>query len=147
MVGKFGLFEEIFDFLRVVVVALATDSLHLANLTSSSRSLNVLEMHLWVLAKIDNRAQVVIKTCKVSRSMVLWKEPKHEEATLEALVRLEHFNKLDRSKNVGILRRDLNNDLEVLADVYSEHLLQAGHRLFRGETTEVSHQPLIHKTR
>ena len=47
--------------------------------------------------------------------------------TLEALEGLEHFDQLDRTEDIRVLRRDLNDNLEVLADVDAQHLVQRSH--------------------
>ena len=62
--------------------------------------------------------------------------------TLEALEGLEHLDQLDWAKNVGVLRGDLNHCLQILADVDTEHLVEASHRLFSREPTEVVDEPL-----
>ena len=43
--------------------------------------------------------------------------------TLEALEGLERLDKLDGTEAVKILSGDLNNDLQVLADVDAKHLV------------------------
>jgi hypothetical protein len=47
--------------------------------------------------------------------------------TLKTLERLEHFNELNRTKNIGILRSDLYHYLQILANIDAEHLLKASH--------------------
>ena len=49
--------------------------------------------------------------------------------TLETLEGLKHLNKLDRTQDIRVLRGNLDNDLKILADVNTEHFIQAGHRL------------------
>jgi hypothetical protein len=56
LVRELGLFEEVLDFLRVVEVALPTDTLHFTDLTCPGGSLNVLEVNLRILAKVDHRS-------------------------------------------------------------------------------------------
>ena len=62
LVRELGLLEEVLDLLRVVEVALAADALDFADLASASGGLNVLEVHLRVLAEVDNRAEIVVET-------------------------------------------------------------------------------------
>ena len=62
--------------------------------------------------------------------------------TLEALKGLEHLDKLDGTEDVRVLSGDLNNDLQVLADVDAKHFVQTSHRLLRRETAKVVDQPL-----
>lgn len=62
LIGEFGLLEEVLDFLRVVMVALSADALDLPDLPSASGSLNVLEVHLGILADVHNRSKVVVET-------------------------------------------------------------------------------------
>lgn len=60
-----------------------------------------------------------------------------EILTFECFERLKHLNQLHRAKDIGILRSNLDDDLEILTDIYPKHLLHTCHRLFSGETTEV----------
>ena len=62
LVLEFGLFEEVLDFLRVVVVALSADALNLSDLVRASGRLNVLEVDFGVLAEVDDGTEVVIET-------------------------------------------------------------------------------------
>ena len=62
LVLEFGLFEEILDFLRVVVVALSAYTLDLSDLVSTRGSLDVLEVDFGILAKVDDRSKVVVET-------------------------------------------------------------------------------------
>jgi hypothetical protein len=54
LVEELGFFKEVFDLLWIVKVTLATDALHLANLTSTSGDLDVLEINFRFLAVIDH---------------------------------------------------------------------------------------------
>lgn len=63
LVGKLGLLEEVLDLLGVVEVALADDALDLPDLAGARRGLDVLEVHLGVLADVDDRAEVVVESC------------------------------------------------------------------------------------
>ena len=111
LVGQFSLLEEILDFLGVVEVAFPANALDFTYLARSSGGLDVLEVDFGVLAKIDDGPEVVIETLKC----------------LEAL---KHLDQLDWAQNVRVLGGDLDDNLQVLADVHSQHFLQAGHRLF-----------------
>ena len=51
LIGKFGLLEEILNFLGIVEVALSADTLNLAYLTSTCGSLDVLEVNLGIFAQ------------------------------------------------------------------------------------------------
>jgi hypothetical protein len=62
LVLKFGFLEEVLDFLRVVVVALSADTFDLSDLVRAGGRLNVLEVDLGVLAKVDNRSKIVVET-------------------------------------------------------------------------------------
>ena len=62
LVLEFSLLEEILDFLRVVVIALSADALDLSNLVGTGGSLDVLEMDLGVLTKVDDGPKVVVET-------------------------------------------------------------------------------------
>jgi len=59
---ELGLLEEVPDFLRVIMVTLATDTLDLSNLACTYHSLDVLEVDLWVLTEVDNRPKIVVET-------------------------------------------------------------------------------------
>jgi len=62
LVLKFGLLEEVLDFLRVVVVTLSANTLDLADLVRAGGRLDVLEVDFGVLAKVDDGAEIVIET-------------------------------------------------------------------------------------
>ena len=62
--------------------------------------------------------------------------------TFGTLEGLEHLDQLDRAKDIRVLCCDLDDDLEVLTDVYPQHLLHATHRLIGREASKVFHQPL-----
>jgi hypothetical protein len=98
LVGKFGLLEEVLDLFGVIVIAFPANTLDLTDLSRAGGCLDILEVNLWILTKIDDRAKVVIQA-------------------LEALIALEHLNKLDRAKDIGVFGTDLDDDLKVLADV------------------------------
>ena len=55
--------EEVLDALGVVAAALATDAFHLLDLTCLAGCLDVLEVHVWVLAEVDDGAEEVEQTC------------------------------------------------------------------------------------
>lgn len=115
--------EEVLDLLGVVDVAFPTNPFDLANLSRLGGSLNVLVDDLGVLAEVDDGTKVVIES-------------------LEGSVGLEELDKLEGSEEVRVFGRDLDHDLEVLADVDGEHLLQAGERLLDGEAAEVADEPV-----
>jgi hypothetical protein len=61
LIRELGLLEEILDFVGIVIVALAANALHLADLAGTSGSLDVFEMHFRVLAEVDDRSKVVVQ--------------------------------------------------------------------------------------
>jgi len=126
LVGKFGLLEEVLDLLGVIVIALPANTLDFANLSGTRSSLNVLEVYFLILAEVDNRAKIVIQA-------------------LEAFVALKQFNEFDRAKNVGILGGDLDDNLEILTNVNTQHLVEASHGLVCSEPAEVVGKPLFGK--
>lgn len=54
--------EEVLDTLGIVAVALTTDALHFLDLPSLAGSLDVLEMHILLLAEVHNGTQEVEQT-------------------------------------------------------------------------------------
>lgn len=60
LIREFGFLEEILDFLRVVEVTLATDTLNFTDPTSPGGGLDILEVHLGILAQVDHQAKVII---------------------------------------------------------------------------------------
>ena len=62
LVLKFRLLEEVLDFLWVVVVALPADTFDLSDLVRAGSRLDVLEVDLGVLAKVDDGTEVVVQT-------------------------------------------------------------------------------------
>jgi hypothetical protein len=63
LVREFRLFEEVLDFLTVIEVTLSANTLDLTNLTCASVGLDTLEMNLRILAKVDNRPEVIVEAC------------------------------------------------------------------------------------
>eukprot|EP00976_Prorocentrum_cordatum_P057723 1163391-Prorocentrum_minimum.AAC.6 len=105
-VGQLGLHEKHLDALGVVLVAFACDALHLLDLARLGRRLDVFGVHLGVLAEGKVRAEVEV----------------------EALVALERLHELDdggRSELLGVLLRNLDDELKVLTDVAGQQLLEA----------------------
>lgn len=64
------------------------------------------------------------------------------EESLVGLVALEHVDEFVRAQLLVVLRRDLHDHLQVLADVLSEHRLQTLQRVVHRQRAEVVHQPL-----
>jgi hypothetical protein len=62
LIGKLGLLQKVLDLLGVIVIGLPTDALNFTNLTCPCSSLDILEVNLWVIAQIDDRAKVIIET-------------------------------------------------------------------------------------
>lgn len=62
LVLKFGLLEEVLDLLRVVEVALSTNTLDLSDLVRAGGRLDVLEVDFGVLAKVDDGSEVIVET-------------------------------------------------------------------------------------
>jgi len=54
VICEFGFHEEILDFLQAVEVTLATDTFDFMDLTSASGGLDILEVHLGILAQVDH---------------------------------------------------------------------------------------------
>lgn len=75
-----------------------TDTLDLGNLSSTSGSLDVLKVYFGVLTEADDGAEAVVQA-------------------LKALELLEHLDELDGFENVGVLRRDLDGNLELGANL------------------------------
>jgi hypothetical protein len=123
LVGQFSLLEEVLDFLGVVKVAFPANALDFTNLARSGGGLDVLEVDFGVLAKIDDGPEVVVET-------------------LECLETLKHLDQLDWAQNIRVLGGDLDDNLQVLADVNSQHFLQTGHRLFSCQPAEIVYKPL-----
>ena len=58
--------EEILHTFRVIAVALPAYTFHFLNLPCFAGRLNVLEMNIWILAKVHNRPQEVEQTCIIT---------------------------------------------------------------------------------
>lgn len=63
LVGQLGLLQEVLHALWIVHGALATDALHLLDLPRLHRRLDVLVVHLAVLAEVHNGPQEVEQAC------------------------------------------------------------------------------------
>jgi hypothetical protein len=114
--------EEVLDLLRLVDVTLPADPLDLPELTGPGGGDDVLVVDLGVLGEVDDGAEVVVES-------------------LERSVVLEELDELKRSEEVRVLGGDLDNNLKVLSDVGSEHLLEAGERLLDGKGSKVGDEP------
>jgi hypothetical protein len=62
LVLKFGLLEEVLDLLRIVVVALSTNTFDLSDLVRAGGCLDILEVDFRVLAKVDDRSEIIVET-------------------------------------------------------------------------------------
>lgn len=62
LVCQFCLLQEVFHPLWIIAVTLPTNSLHFLDLSSFTRSLDVLEMHIRILTKVNNGSQKVEQT-------------------------------------------------------------------------------------
>jgi hypothetical protein len=114
--------EEVLDLLRLVDVTLPADPLDLPELTGPGGGDDVLVVDLGVLGEVDDGAEIVVES-------------------LERSVVLEELDELKRSEEVRVLGGDLDNNLKVLSDVGSEHLLEAGERLLDGKGSKVGDEP------
>ena len=85
--------------------------------------MNVLEVNFRVLAEVDNRAEEV-------------------EETLVALEGLEELDERLRGQLLVVLGGDLDNNLQILAQVGLQHCLQTLQRVGHVELSEVVHEPL-----
>lgn len=117
LISELGFLEEVLDSLGVVNARLAANALDLLHLTSLARSLHkkkseysnsskpvlsyldVLEVHIGLLRKVDNRAEVVVET-------------------LKALERLKHVDQRLGGELLGILDGDLDDDLDSGVKIY-----------------------------
>jgi len=63
LVLEFSLLEEVLDLLRVVVVALSANTFDFSNLVGACGCLNILEVDFGVLAKVDDRSEIIVETC------------------------------------------------------------------------------------
>ena len=63
----------------------------------------------------------------------------------KSLVAFETFKKLDEfivAELLVIFRRDLNDDLQILADIRGEHGAQTFDRVFDGKVSEILNKPV-----
>ena len=105
-IRQLGLHEKLLGLLGRVVRRLPGDALHLLELLRLCCSLDVLVVHLRVLAKRDVRSEVKV----------------------QAMIRLEGLEKLDdllSRQLVSVLLCHLHHDLQVLLHVGGEELPQA----------------------
>ncbi|KAH9391644.1 1,2-dihydroxy-3-keto-5-methylthiopentene dioxygenase [Tyrophagus putrescentiae] len=116
--------KEVLHPFGVVAVALAADALHLLDLAGLAGRFNVLEVHVRVLAVVDDRAKKV-------------------EEALVALEGLKELNQRVGGQLLVVLPRHLHADLQVLANVVGEHRLEALQRVLRRERAKVVDQPLL----
>jgi hypothetical protein len=100
-------------------------------------------MNLGILAEIDNRSEVVVKTCGYRASISRGQESNVLAITFEAFEGFKHLDQLYRTQNVRIFGCDLDDNLEVLTDIHTEHLLQTCHGLLSCQTAEIADQPLL----
>jgi hypothetical protein len=62
--------------------------------------------------------------------------------TFESLEGFKHLIQFHRAQCVRVFGGNLNDDLEILANIDAKHLLHAGHRLFSCESAKVIDKPL-----
>ena len=74
LVRELGLLEEVLNFLWVVEVTLPTNALNFADLASACCCLNVLKVDLRILAKVDDRAEVIVEAYGKTMSSI----PRHQ---------------------------------------------------------------------
>jgi hypothetical protein len=60
LIREFGFLEGLLTLSPAVEVTLATDTLDFADLTSPGGGLDILEVHLGILAQVDHRTKVII---------------------------------------------------------------------------------------
>lgn len=102
----------------VVVITLPTDALEFLELTHGRCSLDVLEGHLLVFTEVDNATKVEVETFSCS-------------------VLLEKVNDSSGSEKVRILLRNVDDGLQILADVNFQHLIKTLQREIDGQTAEI----------
>mmetsp|Transcript_36899 Transcript_36899/g.63698 ORF Transcript_36899/g.63698 Transcript_36899/m.63698 type:complete len:837 (-) Transcript_36899:351-2861(-) len=104
-IGQLGLHQELLDGLRLIDGAVSADALHLLELLHARGGLDVLDVHQGQLREVHDGTEVV-------------------EQTLEGLEVLEQVDQGLRTQGVAVLGGDLHHDVQVLADVAAQHLLQ-----------------------
>jgi hypothetical protein len=124
LLGQVGLLEEVLDLLRVQAVALTADTLDFLELAHLGGGLDVLEGDLLILGDVDNASEVEVKT-------------------LSGTVLLKKVNNLGRTEQIRVLLGDVDDSLQVLADVDLEHLVEALKRELDSETAEVVQKELF----
>ena len=118
LVGELGLLEEVFDPLWVVAIALSANPLHLLDLSRLASGLDVLEVDLSVLAKVDDRSEEV-------------------KESFEALEPFEEVNQGVGRQLVVVLGGDLDADLKVLTNVGRQHSLEKFRRILDAATPKL----------
>lgn len=63
--------EEVFNTFWIIAVTFPADSFHFFNLPCLARSLNILEVHIWILAEVYNRAQEIKQTLRENSQHVI----------------------------------------------------------------------------
>ncbi|PNY29194.1 Uncharacterized protein TCAP_00893 [Tolypocladium capitatum] len=123
LLGQLRLLEKVLDLFGVVAVAVSANALHLVKLVRLGRSLDVLEVHVRVLGKVDDAAEVV-------------------EETLGRLVLLKQVDETNRDKELRVLGRNVDDGLQVLADVALHHGIEAVEGLLHRQPAKEAGQPL-----
>mmetsp|Transcript_33788 Transcript_33788/g.78497 ORF Transcript_33788/g.78497 Transcript_33788/m.78497 type:complete len:802 (+) Transcript_33788:2858-5263(+) len=121
-VRQLRFFQEVLDRGRVVHLRLSAHTLDLLHVADAARGLNVLEVHIWVGAGVQNRTEEI------------------ENAFIGA-ERLEHLHNLHCTNLLVVLDGHLHSHLQILAVVPHE-IRQALQRSFGGEPGEVLNQEL-----
>ena len=98
LLGQLSLLQEVLDLLWVEVSVVAANTLHLVELLHLGRGLNVLEYDIWLLADVDDAAEIIVES-------------------LSSLVFLEQVDESGGTQQIRILRRNADNGLEILANV------------------------------
>mmetsp|Transcript_33252 Transcript_33252/g.72653 ORF Transcript_33252/g.72653 Transcript_33252/m.72653 type:complete len:378 (-) Transcript_33252:457-1590(-) len=111
-IGQLGLLQEILDLHRVIHSGLAANPLHLLDVAQPSSSLNVLEVHISIIAGRQDGSQEI-------------------EHPLVAGEGLKHLHQLNGPNVVMILSGSLHHSLQILP-VGAQQVMHALQRGFRG---------------
>eukprot|EP00116_Pleurobrachia_bachei_P010630 sb/3470892/ len=123
LISQLGLLQEVLNSLRIITAALSTDPFHFLDLTRLAGCLDVPKVHLSLLAKVHDAPQEV-------------------EETLETLESFKQLDQFGGTQLFVVLAGHLHADLEVLAEIGSQHGLETFNTILHGQCSKVLNQPV-----
>src|SRR5699024_5816997 len=103
-------------------IVVSSNAFNFSELADLSRSLNILEHNIWVVGQVDNTLKIVIKT-------------------LRCLEFFKQLNKVQWTNQIRVFGGDLDNNLQILTNIHTEHFVKRFECLFNSKLAKVIDEP------